>query len=302
MDQTGRRAISRLLIGPEPCLHWFSELLLLGARVYAGFTMAMAGLDKLPTPDWMVDQVEQIGVFPSASLFAAIACLAEFVCGLFLVVGLATRISAILLAVTMGFAAFGFQGATPLTGMHIAQHFFWLFVVFIGLGGGRFSFDGALLKVSKREGASSMRSVVVAVYAVTATAIAGFAFYRELSPPPVVEINEESEVIKSVSVAGSFNSWDPTATPLTDLGDAIWMAELEFSESQPIEFKFVANGDWAINVGDDDQTSERFPVEGTGERNGGNIAAFIPSPGVYRVELNLDTMAYRFEAVEAAAE
>ena len=72
--------LTDLLIGGTR-LPWPADLLLLGARLYGGYTIASAGLDKLPVPDWMVDQVAQVG-FPAVSFFALVACLTEFAGGL----------------------------------------------------------------------------------------------------------------------------------------------------------------------------------------------------------------------------
>ena len=108
---------------------WLTEPIMLLARLYAGLTIASAGLDKLPTPDWMVDQVVQLKLFPQPAWFAFIACFTEFVCGILLAVGLLTRSSGLLLAFTMGVAAFRFHRVTPLLGMHIAQGFVWLFMM-----------------------------------------------------------------------------------------------------------------------------------------------------------------------------
>ena len=47
---------ARLLIGGVDHLSWPAELLLLGARIYAGYTVASAELDKLPVPDWMGEE------------------------------------------------------------------------------------------------------------------------------------------------------------------------------------------------------------------------------------------------------
>ena len=68
--------LSRLLIGGADSLPWLADLLLLGARVYAGYTIASAGLDKLPVPDWMGEQVARMGL-PAVGFFAVVACLTE---------------------------------------------------------------------------------------------------------------------------------------------------------------------------------------------------------------------------------
>ncbi|MEQ8837334.1 MAG: hypothetical protein RID07_11070, partial [Lacipirellulaceae bacterium] len=59
---------------PEARHSYAADLALLGARLYGGVTIAYAGLDKLPRPDWMVDQVVKIGWFPVPEFFATVAC------------------------------------------------------------------------------------------------------------------------------------------------------------------------------------------------------------------------------------
>ena len=108
-----------------------------------------AGLDKIPLPDWMVDQVITVG-FPLPVFFAWVACFTEFGFGLLLILGFMTRLSALMLAFTIGVAAFGFHGVLPLIGMHITQHYLWLFVLLAAVGAGRYSIDYLVKKPGVR--------------------------------------------------------------------------------------------------------------------------------------------------------
>jgi hypothetical protein len=237
----------------------------------------------------MVDQVAEMG-FPAVGFFALVACLTEFAGGVALVFGLLTRPSAALLAFTMGMAAFRFHGVAPLTGMHIAQGFFWLFVVFAALGGGRLSIDHVLRRVAVRSPASAM--VAAALLALGPT---GYGLYLNYGPQPPPEGPAPVE-ITSMSVPGSFNDWDLTTHPLERQADGTWAGILAFEEAGPIAFKFAANGTWDVNLGDDDPGTAGFPVAGSGEPGGQNVNVYIPEPGRYRFAVDPVDFSYRVEA------
>jgi 1,4-alpha-glucan branching enzyme len=46
-----------------------------------------------------------------------------------------------------------------------------------------------------------------------------------------------------VFVAGSFNDWNPGATPLTDLGHGHWVKDLALAPGR-YEYQFVVDGHW----------------------------------------------------------
>ena len=73
---------------------------LLGMRLYFGISMAIAGFDKLPVPDWMVEQVADLN-FPLPTFFAFVACFSEFLGGIFTILGLFTRPAAFFICITM---------------------------------------------------------------------------------------------------------------------------------------------------------------------------------------------------------
>jgi hypothetical protein len=236
----------------------------------------------------MGEQVAQMG-FPAVGFFALVACLTEFAAGVTLVLGLLTRPSAALLAFTMGMAAFRFHGVAPFTGMHIAQGFFWLFVVFVALGGGRLSLDHVLRRVRPRSPAAA--AVAAAVLALGPTT---YGLYLHYGPQPAPE--EPAPVdITSMSVPGSFNDWDLTSHRLERQADGTWSGILVFEEAGPIAFKFAANGSWDVNLGDDDPGTAGFPLAGSGEPGGQNISAYIPAPGRYRVAVDPVSLTYRLE-------
>jgi len=49
-----------------------------------------------------------------------------------------------------------------------------------------------------------------------------------------------------VFVAGSFNDWDPTSSPLKEEGKGVF-ARTMYVEKGECEYKFVVNGTWCID-------------------------------------------------------
>jgi len=56
------------------------------------------------------------------------------------------------------------------------------------------------------------------------------------------------EGAQDIFLAGSFNDWDPTRTPLERQGDGSWKAELELAPGQ-YEYKFIVDGAWCCEPG-----------------------------------------------------
>ncbi len=78
-------------------------------RMALGLVMAFGhGFGKLPVHENFVGAVAKMGL-PLPELFAWSAALSEFMGGIFIALGLATRLSAASLAFTMGIAAFVFH-------------------------------------------------------------------------------------------------------------------------------------------------------------------------------------------------
>lgn len=48
---------------------------------------------------------------------------------------------------------------------------------------------------------------------------------------------------KTVCIAGSFNDWQPGATPMVALGDGRWMKELTLPPGR-YEYRLVVDGNW----------------------------------------------------------
>lgn len=291
--------INNLLFGQEKFTSNAIHIPLLLVRVYFGLIIMKAGLDKLPLPDWMTEQVVSMG-FPFPVFFAWVASFGEFAFGALLCLGLMTRFSGIMLAVIMGVASFGFQKVVPLWDMHIAQMFFWVFLLYAFVGGGKYSLDYMILHQAETKRRFKWSMLALPVGAL----LLGIGFYRELRPRPQIE--EPSMEISSINVPGSFNNWDPTANEMQKVDDNTYVLDVQFDQSSLIEFKFTANESWDMNLGEKDQTSEGFPISGTAEQDGGNdtenIKAYIPAPGAYRIELDAATYQYRLTSTLSSTE
>jgi 1,4-alpha-glucan branching enzyme len=63
------------------------------------------------------------------------------------------------------------------------------------------------------------------------------------SGPPVTKFELYERNAKAVFVAGSFNAWNPTATPLKNNGSGKWETSLQLSPGK-YQYRFVVDGKW----------------------------------------------------------
>jgi putative oxidoreductase len=135
------RALSAVLFGSRPPGHPVSELVLLAVRLFTGLALALAhGVGKIPPSGRFVERVGALG-FPSPEVFAWLSALAEVGAGALLAIGLLVRPAALVVAVNMAVAAFLAHAPDPFRTREPALLFLSLALVFLALGGGRFSLD-----------------------------------------------------------------------------------------------------------------------------------------------------------------
>ena len=129
---------------------------LLVLRVFAGVSLALAhGLGKLPPSDRFLRGVAEMG-FPAPTLFGWAAALSEFAGGLLLAAGLLTRPAAVLIAITMGVAAFVRQAGDPFGERELALLYGAVALLFACAGAGRLSLDAAVARrFGRRPGAAN---------------------------------------------------------------------------------------------------------------------------------------------------
>ena len=103
----------------------------------------------------------------------------------------------------------------------------------------------------------------------------------------LVSPNPGDQTYPKITVAGSFQGWDPssTATVLASPGrDSVYTGYMWFEEAST-QFKFTDGNGWAVNWGDNG-------ADGTLEPGGDNIVA--GDPGLYRITVDLSNLTYTF--------
>ena len=109
-------------------------------RVLVGFVMISSGASKLfGGMEMFTDMVTNLGI-PAPVFMAYIAALVEFVGGIAVLLGIATRVFAGLIAIVMGVAFFGAHGANMLQGLG-ALGFLGIALSLAFTGAGRWSID-----------------------------------------------------------------------------------------------------------------------------------------------------------------
>jgi putative oxidoreductase len=271
------------------------SIVLLLARIYAGYTLMLAGLGKLPLPNWMTEQVVEMGL-PLPVFFAWSASWIEFAMGCLLILGLLTRFSAALLALVIGVAAFAYHQVIPLGEMHITQSYFWLLLILSITGGGAYAFDHF---INRSEMNFRQRMTYTGIPALVILLAMGL--YLENSPPVQAE-KEETFKIESVHIAGNFNEWNPADKAMESLDSLRYSQVLEFEGPFKLQFKFTSNGNWDHSLGDINQESTGFPLVGIAEVDGElstpNIESYIPAKGKYRITLDLSDLSYRIDSLK----
>lgn len=118
-----------------------TDLALLILRLYSGGLMLVVHgwgkLNKVIDGNWKFS--DPLGFGPELSLI--LATFAEFVCALFLVIGLYTRTVAIPLIITMATAAFIIHADDPFKKMEFAMLYLFSYIVIYFAGPGKFSLD-----------------------------------------------------------------------------------------------------------------------------------------------------------------
>ena len=108
-----------------------------------GFGLSLAfghGLGKLPPSAGFIDGTAEMG-FPLPALFAWAAALSEFLGGLLIALGLATRPAALFAGVTMAVAAFVRHADDPFSGLEKSFLYLVAFVALLIAGAGRYALD-----------------------------------------------------------------------------------------------------------------------------------------------------------------
>lgn len=124
----------------------YIDIVLLVVRLFIGFAMLSHGFPKLQTllEGGDVKFFDFLGLGPKISL--GLTVFAEFVCSIFLILGLFTRIAVGFLIFTMIIAGFVVHGADPFDKKEMSLLYLAIYLLVMVLGAGRFSIDGMIEK------------------------------------------------------------------------------------------------------------------------------------------------------------
>ena len=156
------------LTRPAPLPHWTADLLVLIPRVICGYLLTTQfgapkfGLPWSPADSnlalfevayWFPGDVRAFGgPFALApETFAWLGAFSEGVGGIFLLLGLQTRIAAFLVASTMLVAIVGQQWGNGMWQMLPAAGFLWLALLLMAIGSGRFGLDALIALIATRQ-------------------------------------------------------------------------------------------------------------------------------------------------------
>jgi putative oxidoreductase len=136
-------ALSRFM---KPSSRGATDAGLLILRLCAGLALAFShGLTKVLTLGKFIATVERHG-FPLPHVFGPVAAFSEFLGGLLIAVGLATRPAATFVLMTMLGAAFKVHAHDPFSKKELAFAYALVAVVVLVAGPGRYSLDARLGK------------------------------------------------------------------------------------------------------------------------------------------------------------
>lgn len=124
----------------------YIDIVLLIVRLFIGFAMLSHGYPKLQMllEGGDIQFFDFLGLGPKISL--GLTVFAEFVCSIFLILGLFTRIAVGFLIFTMIIAGFVVHGADPFDKKEMSLLYLAIYLLIIVLGAGRFSIDGMIEK------------------------------------------------------------------------------------------------------------------------------------------------------------
>ncbi len=138
--------LKKILFGGESGLSYTANMGLSLLRMFVGFSLAFThGIHKIPPSEQFIAGTANLG-FPLPVLFSWAAAMSEFLGGIFLAVGLFTRVSSFFVGFTMLVAIIGVHGGDPYQKKELAFVYLLVAVAYMIKGSGDWSLDGLLRK------------------------------------------------------------------------------------------------------------------------------------------------------------
>jgi len=117
------------------------HVLFAAVRIFVGLTMAFAhGVGKVPPTEGLIGAIGSFG-FPLPVVTAWAVGLIELIGGIFLAMGLFTRVMGGLWIFVMGGAAFIIHAADPFAKKEMALLYLAFAILYLAHGGGRYAID-----------------------------------------------------------------------------------------------------------------------------------------------------------------
>ncbi len=122
------------------------DILILIVRIFVGISMLTHGIPKLQTLV-LNNQIQFMSFIGMGSIFTMVLVVfAEFLCSLFVILGLFTRIACIPLMFTMLVAFFVVHGSDAYADKELSILYFFIYLIILVLGSGKFSVDALMTK------------------------------------------------------------------------------------------------------------------------------------------------------------
>ncbi|WP_419867853.1 DoxX family protein [Chryseobacterium sp. CT-SW4] len=124
----------------------YKDIIILAVRLFIGFAMLSHGFPKLQMllEGGEIKFMDFLGMGPKVSLILTV--FAEFVCSIFLILGLFTRISLGILIFTMVIAAFVAHGADPFEKKEMSLLYLSVYLLLMAFGAGKIAVDHLIEK------------------------------------------------------------------------------------------------------------------------------------------------------------
>ena len=122
------------------------DIVLLVIRIFVGFAMLSHGFPKLQQllSGEEIKFFDFLGLGPKISLILTV--FAEFVCSIFIILGLFTRFAVFFLVITMAVAGFVVHGGDAFDKKEVSLLYLSIYLLLMAFGPGRFSIDHLITK------------------------------------------------------------------------------------------------------------------------------------------------------------